>query len=207
MGGPSDIRRGDVSELVTLAELTAYLGDAPAADETVLERLLEDVEALFEAATLRPAGSYAAAATARTEVLDGTGSARLYLAYPIVAVTSIKLGYDPATPDETLDPTNKLVVVFGVGSRVITRTDGGKFGTVRQARFVQVVYDHAGDLPENAKLAIKSVAATAYRRRGSEEAQSETIGGFYDRTMLENVAVNDPFWPTAVAANTPVVLA
>lgn len=193
--------------LVTLSEFRAYLGDAPDADESVLEMILGDVEALFEAVTLRPFESYRVAQTARTEVLDGTGSARLYLAYPIAALTSIALGYDSAAPDETLAVANKLVVVYGVGSRIITRTDGGKFGTVRQPRYVQVVYDHQGDIPANAQLAIKSVAATAYRRRGSEESQSETVGGFYSRTMLENIAASDPFWPHAVAANTPVVLA
>lgn len=196
-----------MADLVTLSELQSFLGDAPAADGALLEQLLEDVEALFEGATLRPAGSYTAGALGRIEVLDGTGSSRLYLTYPIAVLTSIKLGYDPAAADETLDATNKLVVVYGVGSRIITRTDGGKFGTVRQPRYVQVVYDHQGDLPAGAQLAIKSVCATAYRRRGSEEAQSETVGGFYSRTMLENVAASDPFWPMAVNANTPVVLA
>jgi len=196
-----------MADLVTLSEFRNYLGDAPAADDALLTQLLEDVEALFEAVTLRGTGAYVAAATARTEVLDGTGSARLYLAYPIAVLTSIKLGYDPAVPDETLDVANKLVVVYGVGSRIITRTDGGLFGMVRQARFVQVVYDHQGDLPANAQLAIKSVAAGAYRRRGSEDAKSESVGGFYSRTMLESIADSDPFWQAAVSANTPVVLA
>ena len=196
-----------MADLVTLSEFRSFLGDAPDSDNALLQQLLEDVESLFEAVTLRPAGSYVAAAPGRTEVLDGTGSARLYLAYPIAVLTSITLGYDPASPVETLAVTNKLVVVYGVGSRCVTRTDGGLFGVVRQARYVQVVYDHQGDLPANAQLAIKSVAATAYRRRGSEESQSESVGGFYSRTMLENLAASDPFWPMAVSANTPVVLA
>lgn len=195
-----------MADLVTPSEFRSFLGDAPDSDEALLAQLLEDVEALFEAQTLRPTGSYAPAVLGRTEVLDGTGSARLYLAYPIAVLTSIVLGYDPAAPEETLDVANKLVVVYGVGSRIITRTDGGRFGTVRQPRFVEVVYDHQGDLPANAQLAIKSVAATAYRRRGSEEAQQESVGA-YSRTMLEHVAEDDPFWPMAVAANTPVVLA
>lgn len=192
-----------MADLVTLSEFRTFLGDAPDSDNSLLAQLLDDVEALFEAVTMK---FYVPAATGRTEVLDGTGSARLYLAYPIAAVTSIKLGYDPAVPTETLAVANKLVVVFGVGSRIITRTDGGRFGTVRQPRYVQVVYDHQGDLPTNAQLAIKSVAATAYRRRGSEETQNESVG-VYNRTMLEHVAENDPFWPMAVEANTPVVLA
>jgi hypothetical protein len=197
-----------MSDLVTLAEQKAYLGDAPAsADDAIIQALLDDAEALFESATLRAPGSYTAAALARTEVLDGTGSTRLYLTYPIAAITSIKLGYDPAAPTETLSPTNKAVVVYGVGSRIITRTDGGKFGTVRQARYVQVVYDHQGDLPADARLAIKSVAAVAYRRRGSEDVKSETEGNFYSHTMVEDVAASDPFWKMAVVANTPVVIA
>jgi hypothetical protein len=197
-----------MADLVTLAELKTYLGDAPAsADDALLNALLDDVEALFESATLRAPGCYTAAAVGRTEVRDGTGSSRLYLTYPIAAITSIKLGYDPAAPTETLSPTNKNVVVYGVGSRIITRTDGGRFGTVRQPRYVQVVYDHQGDLPANARLAIKSVCATAYRRRGSEDVKSETTGSFYSHTMIEDIAASDPFWTTAVEANMPVVIA
>lgn len=197
-----------MADLVTLPELKTHLGDAPPSDDdALLADLLDDVEALFESATLRAPGSYTAAATGRTEVLDGTGSTRLYLPYPIAVLTSIKLGYDPAAPTETLAVANKAVVVYGVGSRVITRTDGGKFGTVGQPRYVQVVYDHQGNLPENARMAIKSVAALAYRRRGSEDVKSETEGSFYSHTMIEDIAASDPFWKMAVEANTPVVLA
>lgn len=197
-----------MADLVTLAELKTYLGDAPAsADDALLTALLDNVEALFESATLRAPGSYTAAALARTEVLDGTGSSRLYLTYPIAVLTSLKLGYDPAAPTETLAVANKSVVVYGVGSRVITRTDGGKFGTVRQPRYIQVVYDHQGNLPADAPIAIKSVCATAYRRRGSEDVKSETEGSFYSHTMIEDIAASDPFWKLAVAANMAVVLA
>jgi hypothetical protein len=197
-----------MADLVTLAEMKAYLSPPPpAADDALLTALLDDVEALFESATLRPAGFYTAAAAARTDVLDGTGSSRLYLPYPISVLTSLKLGYDAAAPTETLAVANKGVVVYGVGSRSITRTDGGTFGTVRQPRYVTVVYDHLGDLPDDAKLAIKSVCASAYQRRGSEEAHSESAGAFYSRTMLDDLTTGDPFWKMAVAANTPVVLA
>lgn len=197
-----------MADLVSLAEMKTYLGDAPPSDDdALLDALLDDIEALFESATLRAPGSYTAAATGRTEVLNGTGTARLYVAYPIAAVTSIKLGYDPAAPTETLTVANKAVVVYGVGSRVITRTDGGKFGTVGQARYVQVVYDHQGALPEDARLAIKSVCATAYRRRGSEDAKSETTGAFYSHTLVDDIATADPFWRMAVEANRLMVVA
>lgn len=195
-----------MNDVVLLSELKELLGDWSDTDDQLLQQLLDDTVALFEAATLRLPGYYAAEALAYTEVLDGTGSSYLYLAYPIAAVTTIKLGYDSATPDETLDGTNKAVVVFGVGSNVLTRTDGGKFGTARQPRYVEVVYDHQGNLPANAQLAIKSVCALAYRRRGSEEAQSESVGG-YSHSMLTDIATSDPFWSTAVYANAAVVLA
>lgn len=198
-------------DLVTLAEMKTYLGDAPAdSDDALLATLLDDVEALFESETLRPHGWYTASVTARTDVLDGTGSSRLYLPYPIAALTSVKLGYDAAAPDETLAIANKAVVVYGVGSRVITRTDGGKFGTVRQPRYVQVVYDHQGDLPEDAKLAIKRACALIYRQRGSEDVAEESVGSFYSRVMAKfgrDFVGDDPIWRMAVVAHTPVVIA
>jgi hypothetical protein len=103
------------------------------------------VEALFERATLREPGWYTARRR-RTEVLDGTGSSRLYLAYPIAASRRSRSA-TTRPPDETLDVTSKSVVVYGVGSRLVTRTDGGRFGTVGQARYVEVVYDHQAICP------------------------------------------------------------
>lgn len=197
-------------DIVTVNELKAYLGDAPAsADDALLGALLDDVEALFESATLRAPGSYTAAATGRTEVLDGTGSRRLYLTYPIAALTSVKLGYDSASPDETLSVTNKSVVVYGLGSRIITRTDGRWFGRVGQPRYVEVVYDHQGNLPADAKLPIMEVVASLYRNRGSEGMKSETVGSFYNYTRddAQAAAASNVNWQQAVANNTPVVLA
>jgi hypothetical protein len=101
-------------------------------------------------------------------------------------------------------------VVYGVGSRIITRTDGGKFGTVGQPRYIQVVYDHQGNLPEDAKIAIKRACALIYRQRGSEDVATETVDGFYSRDMARfgrDFVGDDPIWRMAVAANTPVVLA
>jgi hypothetical protein len=51
------------------------------------------------------------------------------------------------------------------------------------------------------------VCATAYRRRGSEDVKSETVGSFYSHTMLDDIMAGDPFWAMAVAANTTVVIA
>lgn len=192
--------------LVTLAEQKTYLGDAPAsADDALLTALIDDVEALFASETGRLITSYQAAGTARTEILDATGSAELYLDYPITALTSVKLGNDPAAPDETLTVADKNVLVYAAGSRRIVRTDGGKFGTrAGLPRYVQVVYDFAADLAPNAKIAIKRAVALIYRQRGSEDVATESASGFYSREMAH--LVDDPIWRMAVMSNRRSVL-
>lgn len=200
-----------MADLVTLAEMKTYLGDAPAlADDALLEQLLDDVEALFESATLRAPGFYTAASDL-IEVLDGTGSARLYLTYPLAedGLTSVKLGHNSASPIETLSVVNGATLVWGEGSRCISRVDGGKFGCAGQPRYVTVEYEHLGNAPEDAKLAIKEVVASVYRNRGSEGMRSETVGSFYSYTRddAQSVAATNATWQQAVAANTPVVMA
>ena len=189
--------------LVSLAELKSYLGDAPAsADDALLTQLIDDVEALFASEAGRPLDSFTRA-TDRTEVHDGTGSPDLYLDYPLAesGLTSVKLGYNASAPDETLAVTDLSVLVYGEGDRRITRVDGGVFGRAGQRRCVTVGYGHQGDLPESASLAIKSVAALAYRRRGSEAEKSETLGAFYSHTLVNDAAADDPFWCSAVTAS------
>lgn len=193
--------------LVTLWELKTYLGDAPAsADDAVLEQLLDDVEACFARDCGRALSSFQAADPARTEVRDGTGSPDLYLDYPVDVLTSVTLGYDPASPDETLTIADKRVLVYAAGERRLSRTDGGRFGRVGQRRYVRVVYGAAADLPADSKIAIKSVTAMAYRRRGSEAEKSETLGSFYSHTLVDEIATTDPFWVAAVAASRRTVL-
>lgn len=197
-----------MAPLIQLWELKDYLGDAPAsADDSLLTELIDNVSALFESETGRAPGSYIAAGTARTEVHNGKGSADLYLDYPVVNLTSVKIGFDPASPDETLNVSDKQTINFALGSRRISRVDGGRFGQEGQSRIVQVVYDYGSDLPDSAKLGIKSVCAVAYRRRGSEEVKSESVGAFYSYTMLDSIADADPFWQAAVAVNRRLVIA
>jgi hypothetical protein len=196
-----------VPVLVSVADLKLYLGDAPAsADDVLLGQLIDDVEALFASETGRDITSFRDAGTGRVEVLDGTGSRDLYLDYPIAALTSITLGYDASVPDETLLVTDKNVIVYAVGGRKITRTDGGLWGRAGQPRYVTVTYNYGADLPDSASLAIKSVTAMAYRRRGSESEKSETVGSFYSHTMVNDAAVDDPYWTAAVVANRRTLL-
>lgn len=198
-----------MSVLVSVTELKLYLGDAPASsDDALLQALLDDVEALFASEAGRQVSEFQDAGTARTEVHDGTGSADLYLDYPINALTSVVLGYDSASPDETLDIADKHVLVYAVEGRRLSRTDGGTFGRAGQPRYVTVVYDFAADLPADAKLAIKSVTSSVYRNRGSEGMKSETVGAFYSYTRedIKAATTDDPFWCAAVNANRRTML-
>jgi hypothetical protein len=202
-----------MAALVTLAELKAYITPTPdASNDALLQELLDNVQALFESEAGRQFVPFVAEADGVTEVHDGNGSRELWLDYPIDAITSVKLGYDPANPDEILAASDKKVLVFGIGDRRITRTDGGTFGCSADIarRYVQVVYDHQGDMPESGKLAVKSVAATAFGRRGTEVLQSETVGNYYTRTLkeyAEEATLQDPFWQMGVNASRLVVMA
>lgn len=191
--------------IVTLTELKDYLGDAPAsADDAVLTALLDNVEALYTRATLREPGHYQPAASGVTEYVDGTGSSRLYLTYPVATLTSVTLGYGSS---EVLDLTSRSAVVYTVGSRVVTRTDGGWFGAVGQAGYVTVVYDHLGNLPADAKLPIMEVVASLYRNRGSEGMKSETVGEYSYTRDAQAVMSENMHWQLSVMANRAVVVA
>jgi hypothetical protein len=199
-----------VSDIVTLSELQDYLGGTfTSEDDELLSALLDNVEAMYERDTLHPAGFYQAADTGVTVVLNGTGSSYLYLPYAIDDITSISLGYDSGSPLESLDVASPSVVSYGVGERVVVRTDGGWFGSISQRRYVHVVYDHLGNVPEDAKLPIMEVVASLYRNSGSEGMKSETLGGFYSYTVDEAQAqaATNVNWQQSVALNRPVVLA
>lgn len=190
--------------LVAVDELKDFLGVTGASDDQLLTDLLEHTEDLFESEVGRTPAPFAAAATARTEVHDGTGCADLYLDYPISTVTTVKLGYDSSDPVETLDSTDIDELTFGAGSRRLTRTDGGTFGLAGKRRYVHVTYNHQDDLPGNAKLAIMRVVAQVYRQRGSEDVKYENVGGYVHN--LSHLIAEDPIWIRAVAANQRTVM-
>jgi len=192
-------------DLVAVDELKDFLDVTGGTDDQLLTNLLEHVEDVFEGEVGRTDTSFAVAATARTEVHDGTGCADLFLNYPISDVTTVTIGYDTSDPVEILDPTDIDKLTFGTGSRRLTRTDGGIFGLAGKKRYVHVTYDHQDDLPGNAKLAIMRVVAQVYRQRGSEDAKYENVGGYIHN--LSHLIAEDPIWQRAVAANQRTVMA
>ena len=168
---------------------------------------LDLAESLFEAATHR---TFAAAQSSRTEVHDGNGQEVLYLDYPVAVLTSVKLGYNPAAPAETLVVDDQAVLNWKVGSARLQRV-GGKFGRGGEPNYVQVVYNAQGDISELAEQAILLAGRLAFTG-GLEGVSAERIGAYSvefqssgntGSSALENSQV----WTAAVNAHMRVVVA
>lgn len=190
------------STLVPLAALVAYLGDVDEDDTTltgVLTTLIDDIEVLFLSDCGRPDRPFGAAEAGRVEVHDGTGTPRLYLDYPITALTSVVLGLDTSDPDDTLDVADKTELAWQVGGERLVRTDGGTFGSFGSPDYVHITYDAAADEPRDAALAITQAAAMLYRRFGSEGLTGESIGPH--RADFAALFRDDPTWKRAVDAH------
>lgn len=197
-----------MSDLLVLATFKTFLtGTVADTENDVLISIFEGVEAQFLSAAGRGQLPFIAASTARVETHDGTGTERLYLEYPIASatgITAILIGQDPANPSETLDPTDIDVISYSANARQILRTDGGRFAGAGHARVVQVTYDHAADLPDDARLAILRVAAQVYEQRGREDAKSEKLGDL--SSVMAQLITDDPIWLHAVARHARFIL-
>ena len=185
-----------MAELVTLGDVKAFIADVPAADDTMLQSLLDQLEETLEQECGRAERPFAPVQLARQEVHDGNGTAILWLDYPITALTSLIIGPSVAAPDETLDVADPEVVSWKVGSARVCRLDGGVFP--RLPLRVHVTYDAGADLPALAALAVTRAAASIYRQRGAEDVKSEREGGY--SADLAAVLDADPLWQRAVAA-------
>lgn len=193
------------SALLPVSEVMEYLGEENDQEIPVVERLIDQIEALFLTQCGRRDRPFRAAQSARVEVHDGTGSRALVLQYPVAAVTSVLIGADPLTPDETLAVADVKVLRWAAGSATLRRVDGGTFGVAGDPRTVHVTYNAQADLPLDAQLAILRVVAACYRQRGSEDASSERMGGYSGD--LARVAESEPTWQMAVAAHSSPVFA
>ena len=187
------------SVLVPVSEAMDYLGVEDAQEIPIVEQLVDQVEALFLTQCGRRERPFQAAESARLEVHDGTGTPLLYLQYPIVSLTSILIGPNVASPVEALTIGSVDVLRYATGRTRLHRVDGGTFGTAGDPRVVHVTYDAQADLPLDAQIAILRVMAAVYRRRGSEEAGAERMGGF--SADFADTAESDPVWKAALAAH------
>lgn len=188
-----------MADLLDVAEVGVYVGVDDPDDDALLQSLITKAIAAFQASIGRTGRPYAAdPAIARIETRDGTGSRDLWLDYPVAALTMpILIGHDSANPTETLDPADPAVLSWKVGSRRVTRVDGGWFGCLGSPNDVQVTYDAQADpLPEDVKFAVIRYIGAAYRESGRPEATGERV---LDETApLPFVADRDPTWTAAV---------
>jgi hypothetical protein len=184
--------------LVEYEELRLWMGLQPGQDEALLGDLLSGLTTLFENQCGRPACPFGKAQPGRVEIVDPIpGSRKLWVDYPIQALTAIAVGRDVAVPDLTLNPALAAQVVWRVGQRIITRTDGGVWRYTRlYPSWVKVTYDAQADLPKDAKLAIQSVAAKLYREKDTGVLKSWTLGD--ESQTLETAAAQDTTWAGAL---------
>jgi len=185
-----------MADLVTLGDVKAFIADVPDTDDTMLQSLLDQIEDTLEQDCGRAARPFAAPQLGRQEVHDGTGTAILWLDYPITALTSLIIGPSTAAPDETLAVADPAVLSWTMGSARVCRVDGGVFP--RLPLRVHVTYDAGADLPALAALAVTRAAALIYRQRGAEDVKSERLGAW--SADYGAVAQADPVWQRAVAA-------
>lgn len=192
--------------LVAVEEVRTYAGLQDAGAETMLQDLIDQVEALFLAQVGRTARPYQQGGTGRVEVWDGTGSRDLYLDYPVKALTAaITLGY--VSPwDESLTPTDPAVLSFQVGSRRLVRVDGGRFGELGKPNYVRVTYDAADDLPDDVRMAVIRMVTALARESGlGESTANRTLPDGEDLPAVQDVVAAD-MWQAAIAVHREVTV-
>jgi len=172
-------------DLAILLQLSA---SEAATQEDNLQFLLDQAETTFLRETNRIDIPFRGAQTGRVEEHEGTATRRLWLDYPVAALTAIVLGPDLSHPTEIFDTTDPSVVHFHVRRRELIRMDGGtwlspKRGNWRTLQmdvsFVRVTYNAQADLPADVTAAILAMAAEFYRGLGSTGAvQSERLDNY-----------------------------
>lgn len=202
-----------MADLATAEDLALLLGltDAQAElAEDLLTSLLDGAESLFEADTGRSAIPFLAAQSGRVEIRDGSRSRKLWLDYPVSAVTAAVIGVDVASPDVTLTVADARSIVWRVGKRELVRTDGGCWQSGCPS-FVKVTYNAQADLPEDAKAAVLRLAAAMWGQRSTLTAgvASETLDNYsvtyVTQSAFAEVARQDPAWAIAVSRHRRLV--
>ena len=185
-----------MSHIVDESEFLASLGNPEPSDLTTAA--LDSAEAMFEAECGRV---FFGPKNARVEVHDGTGSYLLYLEFPVNALTSVKLGYNPSLPDETLPVNDKSLLNWAVGSDRLMRLDG-RFGWFRQPNYVQVTYDSQSNITDSARAAVKAAGKLIYN--GALGGTGERVGAYsVDQAggILKTALETNDVWQIGVAAN------
>ena len=187
-----------MAELLSVDQVQDFLGNKDPADVALLELLIDQVIAAFQAAIGRSERPYTAdPQTVRVELRDGTGNRDLWLDYPIQTLTDpVLIGRDPSS-QVSLAPADPLVLSWKVGGRRLSRVDGCRFGCLGDPNLITVTYGADADpLPADVQLVILRVIAANYRETGRPEALHDRE---QDETQpLPFVADRDPLWLAAI---------
>lgn len=191
--------------LVDYEELRLFMALPAGQDEAVLGDMLSAATALFEGDCGRAECPFGKAQPGRVEVLEGIrGSRKLWLDYPIQVLTSVVTGLDVAAPTETLNPAAASSLVWRVGSRLITRTDGYVWRGWAPS-WIKVTYDAQAYLPKDAKAAIMQLVAKIYREKGTGVVKSWTLGD--ESQTLETAVAESKEWASAVQNHSRGIIA
>ena len=185
-----------MSNLATLAQAIAFIGDSAAGDQGaggVIDTLLTELEALMQRETGR---LFLPAATGLVETVDGTGQKYVYVSRPVAALTTIIIGLNFAQPWDSLNCADPdVVIVNPTFPRRIDRRDGAVFW--RGHGNVQVTYNAAAYLPADCTAALLEAVAFVYRRRGSEDVTAQYIFRTMNQTMRQGLD-ELPLWDRVV---------
>lgn len=165
--------------LASTDDLKTYLGlDADdTSSDTALQLLLDLVEGQLLADAKRVDRPFSHAQLDRVEVQAGTGTALLWLDYPIDDVLELSLGRDANTA-VILDPSDVSIVSWQIGRNLIARVDGEIWGVRDDPAVVRIKYAAQADKPLQAKLAVLYASTVLFRQFGSEDAKSERIATY-----------------------------
>lgn len=189
------------SALLSLEEARVWLGLAEGEPDPQLQATIDAVHLHLEELTNR---RYANSTTAiADEPYNGTGRTWLYLVNPASAVSTVKIGRKVSSPDQTLDGTDAAVLVIDPRiPRKLLRVDGSPFP--QGLRNVFVSYTPKANLPGGAILALQGAVAFLWRRRGSEDALSESMGPVTHQ-LAHDLMEHVPEWRSWVQATSPGV--
>lgn len=186
-----------MTDLAVPADVQSLLGIG-AVDTTLIQAKLDGLDELLSELT----GQLYLKATSQSPVVkeacNGAGRAWTWVARPIASLTAVYIGQDPNAPDETLTVSPATTVVVDPRKkRRVVRVDGAIFPA--GIANVYISYSPADNIPASASMAIVEACAFLYRRRGSEDAESESAGGFAHKLLTD---LNKcPAWALYVGRN------
>jgi hypothetical protein len=156
--------------MIPVATLTAWL-DADANDAPLLAELEAQAVAYVQAVT----GRYFGPVGSVTEVLRGTGTARLWLAeVPVDGVVTVEEAALPAAAGEAFT----AFVVRGAGTEAwLARTDGAPWHPGAEYSVTYARGYPPGAEPADIRRYVQAWVARQWSSRGREGLSSEQVGG------------------------------